>query len=372
VLAIFLGLLSLLVFAKPVIAGEPPTQISPSNNSTVSSSTLNWQAPSYQLYSPNPYRVQVDDDSTFSSLNKDYYTNNTYYTPTLNPGTWFWRIKAKDISGTWSDWSATWSFILATSMPSSSPTPSVPPNQSPSSTPPPSSVSQPTSSFVISNTPSQIDSDQSFNVSISLSLPDSHNTDLYLKGAFKKPDSSNYFGQTKVSGSWVKNGSSYSSQYPITTDSSGNWSGNLEIQPDSDDSGFTGTGDYIFKVGRYTSSGSGPTWSNESTIKIISLGNNDQDSVSTNSPSSTTNPSTSPSSVKTKTTSSSQSKSYDTLVYRSASVAGASASAIPESKIEVKNQKQTNPMVWIGLIFIFAGIGSIGYIYLKKNGKIPF
>jgi len=353
----------------PVFAGEAPTLLTPSNNSTVTSSRLGWQTPSYSLYSSNPYRIQVDDDPFFSTLNKDYYTNNTYYTPTLSFGTWNWRAKAKDASGVWSEWSNIWSFVLTNSTPSPSPIQSQSPTPIPSST---STIVQSTSSFTISNVPSQINSDQSFNVSVNLSLPSNPNTNFYLKGAFKKTDSSNYFGFTKVSESWVKNGSSYSDQYLITTDSSGNWSGNLEIRPDPDDSGFTGSDDYLFKVGRYISSGSGPTWSNESTITITATENSDQDSTSTSTsdtPFSTTNPSTP--SVKTTINTSIQPKNYDKIIYHIASVAAATASATP-SAIEVKNQRQTNPFLWIGLIFIFAGVGLLGYIYIKYNAKIHF
>lgn len=354
-------------------AGEAPILLNPANDSTVSSSSLNWQTPAYPVcLNNNAYRVQVDDDPSFpsSSIYRNIYTKNTSYAPQLTLGTWYWRVMARDETcNNWSNWSTVWSFTLTTSTPTPIPT------QTPISTPSPtpSSSTQSTSSFLVSNIPSQINSDQSFNVSVNLSLPDNPNTNFYLKGAFKKPDSSNYFGLTKVSDSWVKNGSSYSSQNQITADNSGSWSGNLEVKPDSDDSGFTGSREYIFKVGRYTSSGSGPTWSNESTIKIIST-ENSQGETSTTTPTPKANPSTSPS-AKTKTTSP-QSKSYDTLVYHSASVAGvkasasASASALPE--VSVKNQKQINPIIWVGLVFILIGAGSIGYIYLRKNGKIPF
>lgn len=54
---------------------------------------------------------------------------------------------------------------------------------------------------------------------------------------------------------------------------------------------------------------------------------------------------------------------------RIATVAGAQT-ATPEGTVEVKNQKQTSPFIWVGLIFIFAGTGLIGYIYFKKNAKI--
>lgn len=53
-----------------------------------------------------------------------------------------------------------------------------------------------------------------------------------------------------------------------------------------------------------------------------------------------------------------------------ATVAGAQTST-PEGKVDIKDQKQTNPFIWIGLVLIFMGISSVGYIYLKSNGKIP-
>lgn len=380
-LAVFLGILSLLIFAKPVIAGEPPIQTNPDNNSTVSSPTLNWQTPLYQIcLSNDAYRVQVDDNPSFpsSSIYRNVYTKNTYYTPQLTSGTWYWRVMARDETcNNWSAWSNVWSFTLETS---TSPTPSITSSPAPTTTPAPSSPN-PTntpisSSFTISNIPSQINSDESFIVSVNLSLPNNPSTKFYLKGAFKKADTANYFGQTLVSGSWIKNGSSYSSQFPLTSDSFGNWSGSLEIKPDSGDSGFNGTGDYIFKVARYTNSGSGPSWSDETTIKIISKDNNQGDDIPIKNNSSITNPPATSPAVKIKPTTSPRSKSYDRLVYHSASVAGAkasaSASASSSPTIELKDQKRINPFLWVGLIFILIGVGSIGYIYLKKNGKLPF
>jgi hypothetical protein len=139
------------------------------------------------------------------------------------------------------------------------------------STPSPSTSPITSSTFSISNTYSEINSDSSFKVSVNLTLTNYPNTKFYLKGAFKKSDSSNYFGLTKVNSSWVQNGSSYINQYQITTDSSGHWSGELDLQPDVLDSGYEGSGDYLLKVGRYSDSGSGPTWSNEVTIKINAI-----------------------------------------------------------------------------------------------------
>ncbi len=270
------------------------------------------------------------------------------------------RLKRFTIGGSnsWADNSVA---ITVNSLPPSISTPS--PTNNPTPTP------TPLSSFTITNTPSQINSDQQFNITVNLSLPSNPNTVFYLKGAFKKPDGSNYFGETLVSGSFVKNSSSFTNQHQITTDSSGNWSGTLETKPDDSDSGFTGTGDYVFKVGRYTASGSGPTWSNESTIKIISVENQPEETITASSPA--TSPASSPS-TKTKGTSSMQARSSGKLTYRIASVAAATTAASPlnkETKVDIKSQKQTNPAFWAGLILIIAGVSSIGYIYYK-NGKI--
>lgn len=382
-LAIFIGLLGLLFFVKPAIAGEPPTQISPTNGSSVTSSpTLNWQTPNYPLYSGgSPYRVQVDDETNFASVIKDRYKTTTSYTPEdLNKGTWYWRVRAKDESGAWSNWSMTWSFTLTTSTtsPTQDTTSVAGTTPSPVSTPATSSSSNPSSSFTITNIPSQINSDQSFSIPVNLTLPNNKNTDYYLSGAFKKADGTRYFGLTKINSDWIKyESANYLNQYKITTDDNGSWASTLEVKPDVSDTDYKGSGDYIFKVGRYTASGSGPTWSNESIIKIISTEaedvEDDQGSALTNTSIPSTNPSNQPTSVKTKTTTSSQSKSYDTLVYHSASVAGATASATTSASFipsVVKNQKQTNLFIWIGLILVFAGTSSVGYIYLRKNGKI--
>lgn len=246
------------------------------------------------------------------------------------------------------------------------------PTPTPVSTSTPSPTDSPISSFLISNIPSQINSDQSFKVTVNLSLPDKPNTKLYLKGAFRHPDkSSNYFGMTKVSGNWVKNGSSYSNQFPITTGSSGNWSGNLEVKPDTDDSGFTGSGDYIFKVGRYKESDNPSViWSNESNIDITSTAVSTQQNTSAST--SKTTPSSNPShpsltSQEKRLSKSTQSPKFN---YQIASIAAVTASATPTTQISVKSQKQTNYFVWAGIVLILTGTFSIGYIYLRKHASI--
>jgi hypothetical protein len=266
VLAILLGLLGILIFSKPVFAGESPTQLGPAYGSTVTLSKLEWQAPTYPLYSNgSPYLVVVDNDQDFSSPEKNsVYLTNNYYSPKLDLGTWYWRVRAKDLDGNWSEWSPAWSFTLSdsTPIPSSQLSPTNNPIPTPTSIPNSTATSIP-SDFSISGVPTQINSDQSFIVSINLSIPGKANTDYYLSGVFKSVDGTRYFGLTKTDLEWKQYSSDKGNRYKITTDSSGIWTGNLQVKPDAKDSDYKGSGDYIFKVGRYTSSGSGPTWSNE-------------------------------------------------------------------------------------------------------------
>lgn len=267
------------------------------------------------------------------------------------------RIRKVGVTTTYDSLSKT--ITISSSSPLPTPTPTTSPN--PSSTPSPA--------FTVSNPPSQINSDQSFTVAVNLSLPDNPNTNFYLKGAFKKGSGSNYFGETLVSGNWVKNSSTYSNQYPIKTDSSGNWSGNLEIKPDVDDGGYTGTDDYSFKVGRYSSSGSGPSWSNETTVKIIDIPGNNQGGAS-NTSASPTNSSSTPQTSQNSQTYSLQPKNSKSLIYHIASVAAATSSATPSASVEVKAEKGSiNPILLIGVILIVSGIGSLIFIIFLK-GKL--
>lgn len=368
-------ILCFLFFIKPVLAGDPPILMSPSNDSIVISSKLEWQIPTYSLYSGgSPYMIQVDDQQSFANPEKNnIYLKNNYYTPQLNPGVWHWRVKAKDINGTWSDWSLTWLFTLQTSTPSPTPTSASQPTPTFTSTPTPAPL-QSTSLFAISSSQSQINSDQSINTTVNLSLSNKPNTKFYLKGAFRKPGSTNYFGFTKVGNNWIKNSSTYSDQHPITTDQSGNWTGNLEIKADAEDTGYTGSDDYSLKIGRYDSTDSSPSivWaSNELTIKINSISNQNTDS---NSPTATPLPTPIATILAiNKTVSVTQ---RPKITNYNATVAGvqtiASSSASSSSKLADKKGWKFNPFIFTGSIFILIGISTVGYIYLKKNANIHF
>ncbi len=140
---------SFFIVTLPAFATDAPTQTSPENGSSVTTTTMAWEVPTYTLYSGDHYRVQVDDDQTFASIDKDYDPNNASYTPSgLSEGTWYWRVKAKDSSGTWSDWSSTWNFNLVapspTPTPTATPTPTSTPTPGPTNTPTPSHTPTPT------------------------------------------------------------------------------------------------------------------------------------------------------------------------------------------------------------------------------------
>ncbi|MCX8008958.1 MAG: hypothetical protein N3A54_04640, partial [Patescibacteria group bacterium] len=77
---------------------------------------------------------------------------------------------------------------------------------------------------------------------------------IYIKGAFYKEGSSNYFGLTKNGDAWIKNSASTVSQRKVTIDT---WDKTLIVRSDPSDSGFQDSGTYKFKIGFYTISTDG-------------------------------------------------------------------------------------------------------------------
>lgn len=95
--------------------------------------------------------------------------------------------------------------------------------------------------------------------------------DSYLRGVFY-PSGTSYFGFTQDnSGNWVNAaGGSCTEYYKVAVSDlqDGSWSGKLKVKPDTDNSFYSGPGEYLFKIGRYTGSCGSPTWSDETTIAI--------------------------------------------------------------------------------------------------------
>jgi hypothetical protein len=249
--------------SSDVLAVSAPQLVEPNNNSQTSDTTpkLAWSYSDSCFSRGSCFQVIVDDAADFSSPEKSPYTNNFNYSPSLGLGKWYWRVKAKDSGGNWSEFSETRTFqiVEATSMAS--------PPVVQSSNNPSGSDSTTSPSFLISQVPGSVLSENSFGVKIDISNLSANST-YYLKGAFFKSGSTNYFGKTLVSGNWVKNAETAISQYKMVTDGNGSYSGNLDIMVDDEDSGFIGSGEYFLKVGRYNSSGNGLVWSNSVSLQI--------------------------------------------------------------------------------------------------------
>lgn len=141
------------------------------------------------------------------------------------------------------------------------------------------STTSTSAAFTISGTPQSVDENGSFTVNVNLAVSGQVGSTYYLRAAFSHPTSpTSYFGYTKNNaGSWY-NGSpapiDHTQFYQVTLDSNASWSGTIEVKPDPLSSNYKNTDDYIFKVGRYTTTGSGPTWSDNTVwITIVKTQN---------------------------------------------------------------------------------------------------
>ncbi len=131
-----------------------------------------------------------------------------------------------------------------------------------------------TSGFTIGNVPAKVDENGNFTVNVNLSVSGQAGSSYYLRAAFSHPTTpTSYFGYTKNNaGNWYNGTPSpldHTQFYRVTLDSNASWIGTIEIKPDPLSSNYKGTGSYNFKVGRYTATGSGPTWSDNSTTITI-------------------------------------------------------------------------------------------------------
>ena len=301
--------------------------------------------------------VNIDSSGNWNGTIQAKLDPSNFFT---GPGSYSLKVRRYTPTGSTYTWSneVTVNINYANPTPTPTPSPTLSPTTSITPTPQPDI-------FSFSAAPIQINSNLSFTIPVQLNLPSSPNTLFYLKGAFKKSDSSNYFGLTKVGSNWIKNSNSYSDQLQITTDSSGSWSGNLDLQPDSTDSGFTGSGQYVFKIARYSSNGSGPNWSNETTVTITQ--------VSSPSPTSTPAPT-----ISIKPTPAVTPKTSTELDNNQATVAGEFIEATPSTNSstsptnppsEFKNEKQSNPLPFIaaGLILISSSAVYIMHLHSLQS-----
>jgi hypothetical protein len=151
----------------------------------------------------------------------------------------------------------------------------------------------------VDNPPLAIDQLQEFEANINFSCPGC--SDSYLRGVFY-PSGISYFGYTQDNGgNWSNSpGGSCLTYFKVAkTDLTpeGSWSGKLKFKPDINNSYYSGPGEYLFKVGRYTPScGSPSVWSPEVTIAITG-----PTPTPTPAPTSTPTPTSSPTNTPTPT-----------------------------------------------------------------------
>ena len=126
--------------------------------------------------------------------------------------------------------------------------------------------------MVVSEVPSEVGQGSEFEVRVDFNT-EKKNTDYYLRAVFFHPEAATkYFGATFNGADWYSGKPSpidHLRFLRITTSEEGSWSGKLKARVDE---GMTdrGSGVYKFKVGRYTSGGSGPEWSdNEMEVRLV-------------------------------------------------------------------------------------------------------
>jgi hypothetical protein len=93
------------------IAPPIPTLVSPSDESTTTDNTLdfNWDDSTGAVQ----YQIQIDNDSDFSSPTLDELVSVSNYTSTaLAVDAYSWRVRARDTVDNWSNYSSTWSVTI--------------------------------------------------------------------------------------------------------------------------------------------------------------------------------------------------------------------------------------------------------------------
>ncbi|OGD87062.1 hypothetical protein A2870_02805 [Candidatus Curtissbacteria bacterium RIFCSPHIGHO2_01_FULL_41_11] len=153
--------------------------------------------------------------------------------------------------------------------------------------------------FNFSTSKQTVTDTEELSVSINLDLSTSTaNNAYYLRGAFYKEGTTQYFGYTQDNSGNFYNGpyGNCQSLFKITVDAEGNWSGEIKVKVDYENSYFKGSGEYLFKVGRYTES-CNITWADSEPSKISIT----QTVIPSASPTSTPTPTTNDSTNKTST-----------------------------------------------------------------------
>jgi hypothetical protein len=235
-------------------------------------------------------------------------------------------------------------------------------------------------SLTINDAPGSLDYDKEFEVSINLaSAP--VNTIYYLRIAFTAPENPAYFGYTqKNDGTWHKYEEEFNNFYEITTSEEGNWNGKIKAKPDHEDKDFKGTGSYILKIGRFTSSGKSHYWSdNELSLNI-------QGPSPSPTPTLTPGPTSTPTPTPTKTPTATPKPTVKAVVTKKpkiisskttsdkeeSEILGLREGLEPPSPTPIPESEEKRKIPITAVLFVLGGLGFMGvagYPFLKSMKK---
>jgi hypothetical protein len=250
-------------------------------------------------------------------------------------------------------------------------------------------------SLSINDTPLTIDQSQEFEIGATF-ICSNCTSDSYLRSVFY-PSGSSYFGFTQDNnGNWNNaTGGNCTTYFKITQadfSKEGTWSGKLKVKPDIASPYYGGPGEYLFKVGRYTSSCGSPLWSGEVTVAITGptptptaapantpTPTNTPTSISTPTPkvtvTPTAKPTLKPASNAAAATSSSIIKTGDVLSESSKSAEIKNLKVTPQ-EIKIASDNRNNLLakllIFIGIVFLLACgiVFAYPYIVRFKNRNV--
>lgn len=239
--------------------------------------------------------------------------------------------------------------------------------------------------FEFSTNNNQIADAEELEVTLNLDLSTSTSDKTYfLRGAFFKGGTTKYFGYTINNSGNPYNGP-YSNCQELPSahvDQNGDWTGSVKVKIDPESSYFEGSGDYLFKIGRYTESCSSVTWADSSPITIAvtqtifpspsptqTLQKSSPPTPTSSSLKSTVTPKSSPkTSPMPKTILGEKVESHEIIASNSALEIN-SQSPFP-SPVLVENQKTQNsklPLMVAGAGIILIGLSAIFYLWTRRN-----
>ena len=99
------------VWSFAVSGPAVPTLVSPSNGASLTAPyTFHWNTTTDAV----DYEIIVDNEENFTSPEIDEIVTSTEYTysVSLNVGTNYWKVRARNNVGLWGDWTHVWSFII--------------------------------------------------------------------------------------------------------------------------------------------------------------------------------------------------------------------------------------------------------------------